>query len=428
MTKAFPSRMLRFARAFQSRPFTLLWTGQTVSRMGDFAFNTALAWQVLLLTHSSTAMGFVLVASSIPQLIFLLIGGVAADRLPRLLVLLCSDTGRAIAVLIIALLSWLHMLQLWHLVTLALIFGIAQGFFLPTYQSIPAQLVEVEMLPSANALNGLSRQAGILLGPMLGALFIASSGPALAFAFDGITFVISALCILFIGSPLRTFSIALAQTSQSEAASRRGLYNVLLDIREGLGYVIRSPWLWVTILISSLGNIAIAGPLQVAFPRLVSDAYHADVWLLGVFGPASAVGSLLGTLLIAQFAHLHRRGLIAYLGLIIGSIGVALMGLSLPQGSELFVVISGGLLLGVGLGIFEIIWVTVLQEMVPVKKQGRVFSIDALGSFGLLPIGYALLGVVTDAIGPSLVFLLCGTFNILLCILGLCIRSVREID
>src|SRR5262245_63996066 len=92
----------RFARALVSRPFALLWVGQTVSLLGDGAYFTALAWTVLLLTHSGTAMGIVAIASMVPRVLFLLIGGVTADRLPRRLVLLWSDMGRAVVVLAVA--------------------------------------------------------------------------------------------------------------------------------------------------------------------------------------------------------------------------------------------------------------------------------------------------------------------------------------
>ncbi len=421
-------KTFQFARALGSRAFALLWIGQTISRIGDFAFITALAWQVLLLTHSGTAMGLVLVASSIPQLLFLLIGGVAADRLPKLLVLLCSDSGRALAVLIIAVLGWMRLLQLWHLIGLSLIFGVAQGFFYPTYRAIPPQLVETEMLASANALTGLSQQMGTLLGPLIGATLVAFSSPAFAFAFDGTTFVVSALCILLIRNTSPAFVTSLEKTEQVQPLAPRGMPKALLYIREGAGYVLRAPWLWVSILVASLANVATGGALQVSFPRLVTDFYHAGVWLLGALGPAEAVGSLLGTLLIGQLPRVRHRGVVYYLSLVIGNIGIALMGLPLLQHYALFAVIAGGGIMGVGYSIAGIIWVTVLQELVPADKQGRVFSIDALGSFGLRPIGYALVGLATDAFGPAPIFLCSGLLNIVLCLAAPGVRGIRDID
>jgi len=92
------AKQVRFTRALQSRPFVLLWGGQTISALGDGAYVPALAWQVLVLTHSSAAMAAILSATIIPRLLFLLMGGLIADRLPRRLVLFCSDAGRAIVV------------------------------------------------------------------------------------------------------------------------------------------------------------------------------------------------------------------------------------------------------------------------------------------------------------------------------------------
>lgn len=102
---------LHFTRALRSCPFAWLWAGQAMSTLGNGAYLTALAWQVLLLTHSGTAMALILVATSVPQLIFLLIGGVIADRLPRRLVMLWSDSGRALAVMAIATLGWIGALH-----------------------------------------------------------------------------------------------------------------------------------------------------------------------------------------------------------------------------------------------------------------------------------------------------------------------------
>ena len=129
------TQRVRFARALGSRPFALLWLGQTVSALGDGAFFTALPWTVLVLTHSGTAMGLVGIAEMLPRVAFLLVGGVVADRLPRRLIMLCSDAGRAAAVLAVAVLAWMHALQLWHLVALGVLFGFADGFFMPAYNS-----------------------------------------------------------------------------------------------------------------------------------------------------------------------------------------------------------------------------------------------------------------------------------------------------
>src|SRR5215469_11916152 len=220
MTTTSVGGRLRFARALRSPAFALLWSGQTISALGDGAFFIALAWQILVLTRSGTAMGIVLVAQSIPRVLFLLLGGVAADRLPRRLVMLWSDSGRAFLVGAIALLGWLGLLQFWILVVLALCFGLADAFFLPAYQSIPPLLVETEALTSANALTSLSQELSILLGPALGAALVAVAGVSGAFAFDSLTFLISALCLLALRMPAK--SAALAQRAMASEGGLSG--------------------------------------------------------------------------------------------------------------------------------------------------------------------------------------------------------------
>src|SRR5690348_11105176 len=168
---------LRFARALKSRPYALIWAGQSLSGLGDGIFYIALAWQVLLMTHSGTAMGIVLIASTLPRLVFMLFGGVAADRLPRRLILLWSDSGRGVVVLLISALGFAGLLQFWHLVVEALIFGIVDGFFMPAILALTPNLVEKDDLPSANALVSVSQTLTQLIGPILGAGLIALIGP-----------------------------------------------------------------------------------------------------------------------------------------------------------------------------------------------------------------------------------------------------------
>ncbi len=200
MSIAFTHRP-HFAQALHSRPFALLWAGQTVSALGDGAFVTALSWQALQLTGSAMAMGIVVLAQTLPMIFLLLLGGVVADRFPRQQVMLWSDASRTVAVLVIAALGMAHLLQLWHLVLLALFFGTVRGFFSPAYQSIIPQLVEKRDQPSANSLTELSYQLYCSIGPMFGATCVALAGPASAFAFDGLTFIVSALCLATLRLP-----------------------------------------------------------------------------------------------------------------------------------------------------------------------------------------------------------------------------------
>ncbi len=455
------SRRLAFARALRSRRFTLLWSGQTVSALGDGAFFTALAWQVLTLTGSGTAMGLALVAETTPIVLFMLIGGVVADRLPRRLTLLWSDGGRAVVTLVVAWLGVAHLLLFWHILVLAFLFGLAEAFFRPAYQSIPPELVPADDLPSANALTSLSRNVSTLIGPALGAALVGLSSASLAFAFDGLTFIVSAVCLVMMGridkrpgpsrapavTPVRTDAagveailaasaledapapgVATAEIAvPAPARSASGVRGVLADIREGVGYITGSTWLWLTIALASLGNVGMA-PLQVALPKLVHDTYHQGVWLLGATLSSTAVGSIGAALVMGQIGRMRRRGVLTYLGWLMTSVAEMVFGLPIAQRLAPGLPLAAGVAVGAGMGFFEIVWITTLQEIVPADKLGRVSSVDWMGSLLFQPIGLAIVGALTDAIGPAWVFIAGGALNLALTLIGLSSREIRALD
>jgi MFS family permease len=246
-------RRFTFARALACRSFRLLWLGQTISNLGNNVFSLALAWQVLLMTHSATAMGLILMARLVPNLAFVLIGGVAADRLPRRSIVLWSDGLRGLVLLSVTVLGVAGLLQLWLLVVESLIFGIVEGFFNPALMSLPPELVAKEKLPSANALTALSLNLAGLAGPVLGALLIALAGLFSAFALDAVSFFISMLLLFPVPiverhrrseqELLGSSALALREDAEGEEENlmrgrlwglMSGLQKVLQDLGEGL--------------------------------------------------------------------------------------------------------------------------------------------------------------------------------------------------
>src|SRR5215211_5619488 len=183
-------------RSLKHRPFALLWTGQTISRLGDSLYRIALSWWVLEKTGSAVAMGTVLILSQIPLLLFLLIGGVVVDRLPRIRIMFISDILSGLVITFVAVFSWLDLLQIWHIYLASMIFGFVEAFFFPAYQAVIPQITPSEFLTSANSLNGLSQRVTGIVGPALGAALVAEGGTSITFGLDAFSFFISALCVL----------------------------------------------------------------------------------------------------------------------------------------------------------------------------------------------------------------------------------------
>ncbi|HEV2580504.1 MAG TPA: MFS transporter [Ktedonobacteraceae bacterium] len=439
-------KRMKFLRALKSRPFAMIWIGQTISNLGDGIFYLALAWQVLLMTHSGTAMAIVLIAGIIPRLIFVLFGGVAADRLPRRLIILWSDGGRGVIVLLISILGFAGLLQFWHLLVQSFIFGVVDGFFNPAILAITPDLVEKEDLASANALVSLSGNVAQLVGPTVGAGFIALTGPMGAFAANALSFFISMAFLLSVRIPERHVTKpleiqasavegseiegvqALEGLPEESPAGRKGMRGVLADVQEGLVYVRNSRWVWVTIFSAALGNVGIMASLVTSMPKLVHDVYGQGAWLLGLISTTGAIGSILALILIGQATRLKKRGLLAYLSITVSSIGLLIFGLPFPHAAAPFIAPLASILVDFGIAFFNTIYFTILQEMIPGDKLGRVISLDTLGSFAMIPVGEAVGGILTDRIGPATVFIIFGLFNIVNSLIPLLVREVREME
>lgn len=418
---------MNILRSLKHRPFALLWTGQTTSRLGDSLYRIALAWWVLEKTGSAVAMGTVLVFSQIPLLLFLLIGGVVVDRLPRIPIMFVSDLLSGLVIAFVAVFSWLELLQIWHIYIASMLFGFVEAFFFPAYQAVIPQITPPDLLTSANSLSGLSQRVTGIVGPALGAALVAAGGTSLTFGLDSLSFFISAVCVL----PLLRSNLDKVQRKENESETIAGQWSIkvalkqgLTDLRDGFKLVMTMPWIWITILLFGFVNIMEAGPRAVAMPFLIKEDLGADVGLLGLFGSAASLGFVAGMLWLGQYVRLHRRGLLAYLSVIITGVVLLPFAFKLPVPILVASMFIGGL----STSVFALIWTHTLQEMVPGELLGRVYSIDALGSFVLLPIGFSLSGWATDLFGAPTVFLIGGLGTMALASLGLFHPAIRGLD
>jgi hypothetical protein len=398
-------------RSLSHRPFALLWSGQTVSRLGDSLYSIALAWWVLEKTGSAAAMGVVLICSTIPMILLLLLGGVVVDRLPRVQLMLASDLVRGALVALIAFLAFQQWLELWQLFVLSALFGVVRAFFYPAYTAIIPDLVPAEMLPSANSLRSISLQVAQIIGPGIGAAIVAFGGTPLAFALDGASFLISAGCL----APLP--QAPAARTSAPAA-------NPLQDARKGISAVLESPWLWITIAIASLSTIFMDGPAEAVLPLLVKQHFGGQVGIYGVFTTLSAVGSIGAALWLGHFKRLRRRGLLSYGAWMTVSLMLVVMGLPIPASG----VSAAMFLQGAAQATLGLAWMSTLQEFVPSDLLGRVSSIDMLISSALVPIGYGVAGIAADRLGAAPVFILGGALGAAIIALGLLHPAIRAVD
>ena len=409
-------KIMTLFKSLTVRSFALLWSGQQLSALGDSIYRVALAWWVLEKTGSATAMSTIFIFASAPMLIFLLIGGVAVDRYPRARVMLMSDVVRGLLIGIVAVLSFTHRLEVWHIYLVSLSFGIAGAFFGPAYRAIVPEILPRELLPSANGLMTMSLQLADIAGPALGAFVVSKSGSPTAFTIDSLSFLISILCL----APL--VRLALSPQAPKERKS------VLHDFREGVEVVRKSSWLWITIVIASLGNITLSAPLAIALPFLVKNHLHGGVGSLGLIystiSAGSIVGTILGTVWLERTSSLRARGLFAYGLWIAGGLLIVVFGLPV----SIYAVAAAAFLVGAAFIVPTLIFMTTLQELIPGKVLGRVMSIVTVGSVALVPVGSGLVGWATDHVGAPTIFILSGVLTASLAALALMHPVIRNLD
>jgi MFS family permease len=379
-------RSIRLLEPLGRRDFALLTAGSVVSLLGDGFFSVALAWQVYEISNLPTALSIVGVAWTAPLVVFLLLGGVFSDRYDRRWLMVGADLVRAAAIGFLGALSLMGVLELWHVVALIAFVGLGDAFFNPASTAIVPSLLPDEQLPQANALQGLLRPLMFrLVGPALGGFVVAVSGAGTAFVVDASSFVVSAVAI---------GSIA---TRPSIEVSDHGVRQTLAEIGEGFRFVRANPWCWATLLAAMFSLLVFIGPVQVLLPYLVKNHLGLGPESLGFIYAVSGVGSILAALMIGQLGLPRLKVTAMYL---VWSVAVALL-----AGYGLMTALWQALLIGFMVNaLFEvgqIIWVTLLQTLVPRQLLGRVSSLDWLVSTGLVPVSFALTGPVAAALGPG---------------------------
>lgn len=392
-------RAIRMLKPLAERDYALLTGGSLISQLGDGFFFVALAWQVYQISNVPTALSLVGLAWTLPLVLFVLIGGVFSDRYDRRWLMVGADLIRALAIGLIGVLSVLGVLELWHVVALIAFVGLGDAFFNPASTAIVPDLLPEDQLPSANALQGLIRPLAIrLIGPAIGGFTVAAIGPGSAFLFDAGSFLVSAIAIL-----------AIAPRPRREVADH-GLRQTLVEVREGVTFVRATPWIWATLLSAMLSLLVFVGPQQALLPFLVKNRLELGADALGAIFAVGGVGSVLTAIAVGHYGQPRRRVTAMYVSWSLGVLLIGGFGLMTELWHALLVSAVGASLFELG----QIIWTTMLQQLVPRELLGRVSSLDWLVSIGLVPVSFALTGPVAAAIGPEMTLVLAGTIGAVL--------------
>jgi MFS family permease len=404
----------QISRVLSHRDFRFLWFAQSSSVIGDNIVLVALALFVIQRTGSATDLGLVLAAQSLPLVLFLLVGGVWADRLPRHRVMMATDIVRFALHAALAVLIFSGAVRIWQVVVIEVLFGSAEAFFRPAANGLLPQTVPEADIQQATAVTTMSNNIAEFAGPALATALVLGAGAGWAFAVDAGTFLLSAAFLARVRPRHRA-----APASADVSPAQRSLW---AELRDGWQEVRSRAWVWATLASFCVALFCGLAPWFVLGPVVAREQYgHLSVYGLveAAFGLGTIVGSLIG--IGWRPRHPMRLAMLAIMLWPVSSILFAV-------GVTLLLVVPVSVVGGIGLALFDVWWLTALAERIPPQRLSRVSSYDWMVSLGLMPLGYILAGPLAGALGAVEVLAAGSVLAFIALGLGLLPRETRTLE
>jgi MFS family permease len=390
----------------QDRRFRFFFASRAVNIWGTTMAPVALAFAVLAVEDSAAALGQVLAARSIPMVLFLLLGGVVADRFGRRLVIQVSNAVSVLSQALAAGLVITGHAELWQLIVIEAVNGTAAATAFPAMQGMVPQLVPRHQLQQANVLLSMVRGALFAIGPTTAALLVVTVGPGWALAVDAATWLVALLLLLPVRVPHR-------------APAAGG--GVVQDLREGWQLFRATTWLWVVVLAFGALNAIIAGAWHTLGPIVAKDTIGITGW--GYVLSAQAIG-LVATGVVLMRVRIRYPLRAGMLGCLVFAAPLLLLGLE----PVLVPLVVGMFLAGAGLEVFGLGWSLAMQEKIPEEMLSRAYSYDALGSLVAVPVGQLTFGPLAAWLGTRPVLVGAAAAYAMICLLTLASRAVRDLE
>ncbi len=390
--------------ALRERNFRLLFAGRAVSYVGTYLAPIAVAFAVLDLGGSATAVGLSFAAWTVAQVSMLAFGGVIGDRLPRRAVMIAGDSASFVVRLVMGLLLVSGHAQVWELIVLQALGGASVALYNPAFYGLVREIVRPELLQQANGYLAIARYAAFPVGAALGGTIVATVGSGAALIFDAATYGVSALLL----SQVHVESLARAGDS------------FLRELREGWSAFVEYTWLWVLVLWIALYFLFTYAPFFVLGPYIAKHSMGgASTW--GIVVTGEGLGALLGSL--AGVRVRPRRPLVAVSALFLLT---AIQSVLLAFHARVELLAPAAALAGFAFACGSVVWDTAVQRTIAPDKLARVAAYGWMGAMVFLPAGYALAGPISEIVGMRAYLLFGAAWLIASTLVVVRLRSVRE--
>ena len=382
-------------RPFAHREYRLLIAALAVSIFGSGMWAVAMVYQVIHLGGGPLELSMVAAAGSVGLVAFVLAGGIAADRIPQRRLIIAVEGANLAVIAAVSGLAISGLLQMWHLALGSFVLGVGAAFFFPAYSAILPRILPPGDLLAANGMEGTMRpvlqQAA---GPAVAGVVVAALSPSHAVAAVAACHLLAFTVLNFLGHQ----SLATPGTAAPKST-------FVQDLREGVAYTVRTPWLLWTLLWAGISVLFLIGPIEVLVPFVVRDQLGGDSRMFGFLLAILGAGAALGSLMTASLP-LPRR----YLTVMMAAWGAGTLPLAAVGIMDSFWFLAAALFVfGFTGSVGMVIWGTLLQRRVPPHLLGRVSSLDFFVSLALMPVSMALAGPAAEILPVWLIFLAAGT-------------------
>ena len=386
----------RVFKAFEYRDFRLMWFGACTSSIGTWMQKLAQSWLVYNISGSAFYLGLDTFLGEIPIMLLSLVGGVFADRVSRRRILVISQVIQMSCAITLAILVMFGLNQIWPILCLSFIVGIAQAFGGPAYSALVPTLVKPEDLPNAIALNSIQFNLARVIGPAIGGITLSKMGAAWCFSLNALSFVAVIITLSMIH-----LKFTPAKTSES----------VLTSMKTGIEFI-RKRTAMISLIGLAFSMTVIAFPLLAFMPVFARDVLHGDSNTLSILLATSGAGSVTGALIVAALGRKKNLGKAALVMLL--ALGVLMTGFALSNHlvlSCVFLFLAGAAMIGVFAMITSLVQLITTDDM-----RGRVMSVYNVAFRGGMPVGSIVTGAIIQSTSAQPVIAVNGA---LLVVLGL---------
>jgi MFS transporter, DHA3 family, tetracycline resistance protein len=401
----------RVLAPFKVREYRLLIAAVSLSIFAEGMWAVVMALQVIELDNDPASLSLVATCLGVGLVAFVLVGGLAADRIDQRAIIIAVETVNVMAVTTIAVLGLVGVLQIWHMAVAAAVLGIAAAFFFPAYSTLLPRILPAAQLLAANGVEGVVRPVfQRAVGPAVAGIVVGATFPSLGAAVVAALFAIG-LLLLVATKP--------AMKSPGDQPVRQ---HVLRDLRDGFIFMVRTPWLLWTLLFASMFVLLVLGPIEVLLPFIAKQRFEDGARTYGFILAFFGVGSALGALAVSS-GRLPRRYLTVMMTMwSVGSIPLVVVGIT----SSFPLMAAATFVIGVTDGAGMVIWGTLLQRRVPTEMLGRVSSLDFFVSLAFMPVSFAIVGPLSKVVSMQTIFLVAGIAPVLLAAVAMSAARMRS--